>query len=146
MGKSYGARHRRTETTGRGVTCCESGSLGALCHCFPLAVPALHGHCVDVSQRLHPRGIPGSTFGGAEGSLCDLAEPRFFTVSHPTELDSDDRWRIRARLFGRGPHTWFDIFLLPCRLCLSQVECRGAKSAHWFNRLSSHGVYSGDAW
>src|SRR6267378_4254887 len=38
MGKSYGARHRRTETTGRGVTCRESGSLGALCHGFPLAV------------------------------------------------------------------------------------------------------------
>ena len=39
----------------------EPGSLGALCHGLPLAVPALHGHCVDVSRRLRPRGIPGST-------------------------------------------------------------------------------------
>ena len=39
MGKSYGAGCRRTEATGRGVTCCESGSLGALCHGFPLLFP-----------------------------------------------------------------------------------------------------------
>ena len=91
-------------------------------------------------------GYLSSTFGRAEGSFCGLAELGCCAGSYPAEFDFDDRWRIRARLFGRGPHTWFDIFLLPCRLCLSQVECRGATSAHWFNFLSSHGVYSGDAW
>ncbi len=146
MGKSYGAGCRRTETTGRGVTCCESGSLGALCHGFPLLFPHFMAIAWMCREDYARAGYLNSTFGRAERSFCGLAELGCFAGSYPAGFDSEDRWRIRARLFGRGAHTWFDIFLLQCRLCLSQVECRGAKSAHWFNRLSSHGVYSGDAW
>ena len=75
-------------------------------------------------------GYLSSTFGRAERSFCGLPELGCFAGSYPAGFDSDDRWRIRARLFGRGPHTWFDIFLLQCRLCLSQIECRGATAAH----------------
>src|SRR3979411_3342814 len=93
-GEELWARHRRTETTGRGVNCSESGSLGALRHGLPLAVPALHGLCVDVSRRLHPRGILGSTFGGAERSFCGLAELGCFAGSYPAGFDSEERGRI----------------------------------------------------
>src|SRR5467141_1554741 len=146
MGQRYGARPWRTETTGRAVTWCESGSLGALCHGFPLLFPHFMAIAWMCREDYARAGYLSSTFGRAERSFCGLAELGCFAGSYPAGFDSDDRWRIRARLFGRGPHTWVDIFLLQCRLCLSQVECRRATFTHWFNRLSSHGVYSGDAW
>ena len=110
MGKSYGAGCRRTETTGRGVTCCESGSLGALCHGFPLLFPHFMAIAWMCREDYARAGYLSSTFGRAERSFCGLAELGCFAGSYPAGFDSDDRWRIRARLFGRGPHTWFDIF------------------------------------
>jgi len=67
------------KTTGRGVTCCESGSSGALCHCFSYgSFPHFMAIAWMYRKDYTCAGYLNSTFGGAEGSLCDLAEPRFF--------------------------------------------------------------------
>jgi hypothetical protein len=108
-------------------------------------VPALHGHCLDVSRRLRPRGLPGFTFGRTERSIRSLAKLGCFVCAYPTQLDSGDRRRSGSRIFGRGLHTWFSLFLLLCTVCLSQVKCRGATAARRINHLSSCGFYPDDA-
>src|SRR4029077_18317273 len=96
-----------TDWLGRGARAAGPRSLVALRHGLPLAIPALHGHRLDVSRRLCPRGISGFAIGRAERLFCDLAERGSFAVPDPTDFGSDDRWRIRSALLGRGANTCF---------------------------------------
>ncbi len=96
---------------GCGARAAGLGSLDALCRGFPLAIPALHGHSVDVSRRLRPRGISCFTFGRAARSLGEMAELSCFTGAYPVQHDSGDHRRIGSCLYGWGLHSWFDLFL-----------------------------------
>src|SRR5260370_27489892 len=46
----------------------------ALRDSLSLAIPTLHGDCMDVSRRLRARGIRGSSTGNRESTIHGMAE------------------------------------------------------------------------
>src|SRR5262249_3438187 len=61
--------HPTPDRLGGGARAHRPRGLGALCDRLPVAVPAFHGHRLDVPGRLRPGGLPRPAPGRREGPL-----------------------------------------------------------------------------